>query len=697
MKKINLIVLLSIFGMVLTGCGKTPEPETPEEPEPVEPVEPTVTEYSVTYKAGEGSGTDVVVEKIAPGTLHFLKTFSDCAFTAPQGKYFAGWDLDGAKKEAGYSFAVDGNKVVTATYEVSTVVRYTVKFVVNGEVVQTSQVRKGNLATYSGATPAKAPDDHAFRYVFRGWDKDITQPITADTTFTAVFGGYKQEIVLDDFESYEDSGSMIDEGWYPMTFGNSGWTKETQAAITLGQYAADGNQCLKFNAWENKMDYKFVKSFKANELSNSANALTFKLMVPSINIFKVILYVNGTVEGKVQNAPFTYDLGNPISGEYVEYVLPLDDPGWLLWNESGKTIKEVAGWLHVHQDDVPYYLDKIEFYLKGDDQDNGSQYFALFDSFKFVTLENPTKVIRELSSKEYKKFTAVTGANTTVELDIANDNTAVMKTLDLETNVNVQGAVTIQNGNFTFTSNDEGATLTYEGSFTNGGQLIKHTSSTGTAKTTFDEVDLNAVQVLDNYEQYTENGLAYYSGNTPESARSGARGAYFAEYYKGSGSTKWGGNNWSIMDGDGDQMNLIQDSAVAHSGNNCFKLKSNQTNAMRYIQWGLYDGSAECTAYRGSKFGIWLKSEGIVSKIKISAYSQPHPTNTTKDIAVRHLELNPTEEISEWTHYEIKLNPRLTYYGFLILLDHNDIATSYLYIDDAEIYTGSPYAQYVAA
>ena len=73
---------------------------------------------------------------------------------------------------------------------------FTVKFVVEGETVQTSQVEEGSLAVYEGQTPTKATSAGAFKTLFKGWDKDITQPIEADTTFTALFGDYQEEVVV---------------------------------------------------------------------------------------------------------------------------------------------------------------------------------------------------------------------------------------------------------------------------------------------------------------------------------------------------------------------------------------------------------------------------------------------------------------------------------------------------------------------
>ena len=176
------------------------------------------------------------------------------------------------------------------------VTKYTVNFVVDGNVVQSSQVEEGELAVYTGETPTKASSG-AVVYRFKGWDKDLTQPITANTTFTAVFEQteYADEIVIDDFESYRSKGAL-NEVWRALGYNNAtGWTTETNAAVVLGINAAQGEKSLRFNAWENGVGYKFARDFEDGTFTKSANALKFNLMVPSINTVRILLYAKATI------------------------------------------------------------------------------------------------------------------------------------------------------------------------------------------------------------------------------------------------------------------------------------------------------------------------------------------------------------------------------------------------------------------
>ena len=271
--------------------------------------------------------------------------------------------------------------------------KHTVTFMVDGVAVQTSQVEDGELAVYEGEEPVKAGDASASRYKFMGWDRDLSLPITADTVFNAVFSAYYDEVAIDDFESYDDTASMIDEGWLALGYTSTGWTDETKAAVSLATNAADGNKALRLDAWQNGVGYKAVKTFKDKEFTQPANALAFKIMVPSTVEIKVLLHATATIQGQIMAPSFTYTIGKPISSEYVDYVVPLADDGWALWGEAGKSIKAVADWSGIDEDDILSYLTKIEFYFAGNDNIGGQSYIGFIDSVKFVTLDNPANTV----------------------------------------------------------------------------------------------------------------------------------------------------------------------------------------------------------------------------------------------------------------------------------------------------------------
>ena len=567
---------------------------------------------------------------------------------------------------------------------------YTVTFVVDGQTVYTTQVQQGETATYQGQEPTKQGDANG-SYTFVGWDKDINNPITQDTVFTAVFSYHSNLIMIDDFESYEESGDMIDEGWVSLGYSTSTgtWTDQTNATVSLGTKSIEGEKALKFEAWENDVGYKFAKTFNPGEYNDTANAIQFTMMAPAINAFTLLLnYKEVSIGGKSYSPVFKYKPTIP-SGEYVTYTIPFDDSGWYLWNDHC-SITDACAWAGVEEKDFLPGLIGIEFYLQGYDG-SGLPYKAFLDSVKFVTLDNPAYVEQQYNQL-FDRYTGTLNNDHILRVDIDHNNNAIASVIDLETPVQVGGAIEVNDNVVTFTSADNGATLQYVGKLTNGGQLIKFESATGALANDVDDMNLNSVQVVDNFEEYTEDGQTYYK-NGPINERSGARGAFYQEYYAGgSNSAPWGGNGWSLMD-NGDELQLVQGND-AHSGNQYLSLENKTNNANRFMQWGLYDGSSEKNSFRGSKMSFWAKTDGLVKQFTAYMYSQNAPTNQTKDSYVKKVAFTETAALNEWKHYEVELNPNVVYYGFMILVEKHYMSVSRLFIDDIEIYGADPYAHY---
>lgn len=595
--------------------------------------------------------------------------------------------------EVGEKEIVVTYKEVTTSFKVTVAnKKFTVKFVVDGQEVQTGEVEEGQAAEYKGETPTKAADANAVKYRFKGWDKDLAQPITADTTFNAVFAEYAAEQVVDNFESYESKADMAD-AWKVEAY-TTAWG-DTSASVSIGSKATQGNKSLRFDAWENGTGFRFLKHNEVGAFSKSANAIKFNLQVPSMNTVKVILKGKATIMGQVQEPSFTYEF-HPTSDEYVEYTIPLAADEWQLWQTAGQTIKTGAELIGVHVDDVVNYFTDVGFFMQGKN-DGNLPFFAFVDNVRFVTIDEPAAKSEVETMGQYTRYTGVLNNGYTVKVELGANGTATATVLDAPQQQQIPGNVAIDaNKNMTFTSADGGATLVYKAQLKNGGQSMKFVQAGGALAEAVTGVNLNAVQVVENCEQYTESGKMYYQGNKDMNNRSGARGAYYCEYYAGSGSDEWGGDKWSLMGGNpgGDQLSLMKDGG--HSGDNYLSLKNSNGNAMRYIQWGLFDGTSEQNNFRGSKLSFWAKTDGIVPSFKVAMYSQTAPRNATKDQYVKQETFTQTAAINEWTHFEFNLDPEVTYYGFLVFMEKNGTdKASYLYLDDVEVYTANPYATYV--
>ena len=568
---------------------------------------------------------------------------------------------------------------------------YTVNFVVGEQIIKTYEVNPGEIVEYDGEEPSKNPDDNAVKYRFKSWDKDISQPITSDTTFNAVFAEYASEILVDDFEKYSGAGSLKDAGWAAWTLGSDGatWTKETKAAVSVSRNAADGNKALRLDAWQNDCDFKACKALK-KPFDKVANAIQFKLMIPSeMKSVKVLLVGEIEIQGTLQRPSFQYVI-TPTSSEYMEYTIPLADDDWLLWGKKGDSIKAVADWMGIHQDDYLNYLTSIEFYARGKNEKN-SDYLAFIDSVKFVTLDNAS-FEQTQKLKKYDRYTGTLADGHILKVDLADNGSATAKIIDLEVPQTIEGSYVIANDEITFTSSDNGTSLVYKGDITNAGKLIKFKSATGNFANSVSEMNLDAVQVVNNFEQYTESGVAFSQKHLDTDDLSGLRGDFYSEYYVGTGWAEWGKDGWQQMP-EGDEINLIKDSSTAHGGNNYASFKHFKENGARYMPWDLYAGNGDKNAFRGSTLGLWVK--GYVDRLTISMYFQPKPTATSRDTYVKRNSFSIGPSIEEWTHIEVELDPKYIYYGFILLTD-NDYSNgdSALLVDDIEVYGASPYTVY---
>ena len=645
-----------------------------------------ITTYTVSFNANGGTGEMADVPEIV-GEY----TLPAATFQAPEGKHFAGWKIanDGETKEAGATVDVATNVELYAQWAVN---MYTVTFKNGEEVVDTQEVAYGETATYGGETPTKAADAEACKYRFIGWDLDLTQPVVADAVANAQFAAYAEEVVVDDFEGYEESSEMIENGWVAIGYNNDTqkWTTDTKAAVSLGSKSVEGAQSLRFDAWRNGVTYGIRKPLQG--FDKIANTLKFRLMTPRGMKLTIALNANAVISGQLTDVQFKYVINPVASGEYVEYTIPLNDANWAAWGEQGKTIAVLAGALGLSEDDILKTVTKMEFYLSGMDAGkNGTPYIAFIDSVKFVTLDNPQRSDFETMG-QYTKYTGISASGNTIKIELGANGAATATVLDLPTPMEIPGAISMNGKQITFTSSDSGATLVYTGNMINGSQAIEFVSADGALKSSVGQMGFTAVQTVDNFDQYEKDGTSWYQSNTIND-RDGARGAYYSEYYAGSGKTEWGGNGWSLMGGDGSQLKLKMDGG--HSGKNYLCLKNSSGSAMRYMQWGIYDGSSEQNAYRGSKLSFWAKTNGRVPEFKVYMYSQTAPKNATKDQYVKTAVIRNNAALSTWTHYEVDLNPDLVYYGFVFFMEKNGGADSYLYIDDVEVYTGNPYAKYV--
>ena len=93
---------------------------------------------------------------------------------------------------------------------------YVIAFFNDDLLVKTTILSEGEMVTYPGATPVRAPSD-SFTYYFKGWDRPFAAA-TADTSYYAVFDSsliYTMEegetVLIEDFEDCKNGEECVNE------------------------------------------------------------------------------------------------------------------------------------------------------------------------------------------------------------------------------------------------------------------------------------------------------------------------------------------------------------------------------------------------------------------------------------------------------------------------------------------------------
>ena len=167
-----------------------------------------VTTYTVSFDANGGTGTMADVTGVS-GEY----TLPANGFTAPAGKQFKAWSVGGSEKAVGDKITVTANTTVTAVWENTPVVTYTVSFDANGGT--------GTMADVTGVSgeytlPANgftAPSGKQFKaWSVGGVEKAAGDTITvnANTTVTAIWENIPVVTYTVSFAANGGTGTMAD-------------------------------------------------------------------------------------------------------------------------------------------------------------------------------------------------------------------------------------------------------------------------------------------------------------------------------------------------------------------------------------------------------------------------------------------------------------------------------------------------------
>ncbi len=274
-----------------------------------------------------------------------------------------------------------------------------------------------------------------------------------------------------------------------------------------------------------------------------------------------------------------------------------------------------------------------------------------------------------------------------------NNGAVTLVSLDKQSNVSFSGSATISGNEVTLSFNN----IVYKMTLSNDKYNLNYKSKSGSNQSAIPELRMFKVYNVDDFESYTRTGVGYDQSNGIR-ATSGLRANYYAEYYAGSGNAPIGGNNWKLM---GSTDYLTYSSNLGRNSSKTAIFKGNG-NSLRYIQMNSLYGIPEIIG-RGTELSFWAKgpygdkdfSTNASVAATVTIYAFYNSQLEVQTVQSDRTEASFTIPIgSGWTRYSLSLDPSKDYYSVGIFCKQS--GTTYVPIDDIEIYTVSPYATYVA-
>lgn len=293
-------------------------------------------------------------------------------------------------------------------------------------------------------------------------------------------------------------------------------------------------------------------------------------------------------------------------------------------------------------------------------------------------------------------YTGIGSDSSTYKLVVSNGAVSVAS-LDKQTNISLSGTATMVSktrAQCAFTSPLE---VTYVMDF-DGHSFTQVSKSGAAAAYAADLSKLNRVYNIEDFESYAKTGDGYINA-TKKYETTGMRANYYADYYT-TGSGEIGGNNWPVMTST-DNSNWRNNKGRNGSAGGIFKF-SNGTS-MRYIAMNELYG-VKSVIGKGATLSFWAR--GAYTNTN---FNTNHASNTTmKFYAYYDSPLTPSNQTlvretfdftvkagSEWQHFEMPLTADKVYYGFGFYAQQSSGSHQFVPIDDIQIYTASPYAEYV--
>ena len=275
------------------------------------------------------------------------------------------------------------------------------------------------------------------------------------------------------------------------------------------------------------------------------------------------------------------------------------------------------------------------------------------------------------------------------KLDITGSSFA-LATLNKESNDNYSGTISIVEGQVKLAINGAGD-LYFNPNDGRNKLTVDSAKGIGAA---FDGLSFDEVFVVDDFEGYSGTGVGYDTDHANWGTLTGLRSNYHSDYYGGSATSLFQDSGWGFMATD----TYMYHSASQGHNNSAMALFRGSANGLRFTTFeSMYN--VPKTMGKGAKFSFWAhgalnsamngnSSENVTVKVRLFF---TNPILKCSDTYGEATEITIPAG-SDWSQYTINLDSNKEYYGYSIYIKSTNAL--YVPIDDIEIYTENPYAEY---
>lgn len=517
-------------------------------------------------------------------------------------------------------------------------------------------------------------------------------------------------LMVADFEGLTDN-DLVDD--FTFEYYNSGWVTPSTATLQIAdnELIGSGSQTLRMNMSHQGNPFKVTKHF--DNVTKKYGGIALDTLVDN--------YADGAAtQIKVQIWYDNLPLPDALSGyrrSFVTWTLDADCPtNWTHWEipftdstvsiNNGAITVEQLNQLGLTIEDMSQYIDDVAVLVYPNYLDGGPKSYAYLDNIELIPAGSREQ--EQHCPTGAKTYTIASTDGTVFKLALSGSNRARFETLNLETNIVLQGTYTRSNDRITLKvaadlDNYDDTEIIFPLKASKNFSVLEYTDAPSgagaallapyAAHIDFTDKQFSKVVSVDDFE-YSGKGQGYDSGNADLSKPlSGLRGAYYGDMYSGSSGIAGPiDSNWKLLNASGWTDYLELD----NSGNTdkAAKFRNHNTNQVRYMTAGLVDGSAKSLGRGHTTFSFFVKgTTATTMKMRVfyvNRVTASNQTLTSGDVA--YMENIPVT--TEWTQVEMPLDPNREVFGFMF---HPTKANNYISLDDVEIYgEGNPHAEYVA-